>query len=62
MAIVEFPILMNEYTVWLDKPDGDYVFNLDVWVAENQLKSATWWNEDILYLIEKFDCLMLVEV
>ncbi len=62
MAIVEFPMLMNDYCVWLDKPDYNDGFNMDVWMAEYQLKVMVWENDDILLLIEEFDCSLLVEV
>lgn len=62
MAIVEFPILMNDYCVWFDKPDYNDGINMDVWMAEYQLKVMVWENDDILLLIEEFDCSLLVEV
>ncbi|MBO4315254.1 MAG: hypothetical protein J5867_04735 [Prevotella sp.] len=62
MAFEEYPILMNDYSVWLDRSYPFFGFSMDVWMAEYQLKEMAWWNEDILLLIKEFDCQLVVEV
>ena len=62
MSKVEYPILMNDYDVWLDKPDDDDSFDIDVWTAEHQLKEMAWRNEDVLLLIKEFDGQLSIEV
>ena len=56
-----YPILMNEYTVWLDMKDDGENWDIDVFLAHDDLKDLVQREPSVKDLIEAFDCDIVVD-